>query len=99
MYDSLNNLKRSLRKTYKGILWKLGLWTLLAVAIEVVCVDLASLFFQIAALGNIGQRLLIDPTWLGLTLGARNGRPDRGPGARGRPEIWPGPRHSISGRL
>lgn len=70
MYDSLNNLKRSLRKTYKGILWKLGLWTLLAVALEVFCVDLASLFFQIAALGSIGQRLVIDPQWLGLSLGA-----------------------------
>jgi len=70
MYDSLNNLKRSLRKTYKGILWKLGLWTLLAVAVEVVCVDLASLFFQIAALGTIGQQLVIRAAWLGFTPGA-----------------------------
>lgn len=70
MNDSIVNLKRGLRKTYKGILWKLGLWTLLAVAMEVVVVDLASLFFQVASLGSVSQRLALKPEWLGLPLGA-----------------------------
>ncbi|MCY2936657.1 MAG: hypothetical protein NT172_21150, partial [Planctomycetota bacterium] len=65
MNDSLINLKRGLRKTYKGILWKLGLWTFLAVLAECVAVDLASSLFQISALGGVTQRLMASPVLLG----------------------------------
>lgn len=65
MNDSLINLKRGLRKTYKGILWKLGLWTFLAVLAECVAVDLASSLFQISALGGVTQRLMANPVLLG----------------------------------
>lgn len=64
--DSLNNLIRGLRKTYKGTIWKLGLWTLIAVTAESVVVDLASEFFQLSAIGEVRQQILLAPRFLGV---------------------------------
>lgn len=75
MNDSLNNLIRGLRKTYKGSFWKLGLWTILAVSVECVTVDLASQFFQLSASGEVSQQLLLAPLILGVNSPANSAGP------------------------